>query len=77
MTGTAPQTGYAPVNGLRLYYEIHGQGTGTPLVLLHGGLDTIETCFAASAPCSRKTWWAVRGRRRTPALLRGRRTGRR
>jgi pimeloyl-ACP methyl ester carboxylesterase len=27
---------YAPVNGLKLYYEI--QGTGQPLVLLHGGL---------------------------------------
>ena len=31
-----PVTGYAPVNGLKLYYEIHGQGE--PLVLLHGGL---------------------------------------
>ena len=30
-----PQTGYAPVNGLRMYYEIHGHGE--PLVLLHGG----------------------------------------
>ena len=27
--------GYAPVNGLSLYYEIHG--SGQPLVLLHGG----------------------------------------
>lgn len=25
---------YAPINGLNLYYEIHG--TGEPLVLLHG-----------------------------------------
>jgi pimeloyl-ACP methyl ester carboxylesterase len=33
---TAPKTGYAPVNGLQLYYEIHGNGE--PLVLLHGGL---------------------------------------
>jgi pimeloyl-ACP methyl ester carboxylesterase len=32
---TAPQTGYAPINGLQLYYEIHGQGD--PLILLHGG----------------------------------------
>src|SRR4051794_20760028 len=31
---------YAPVNGLQLYYEAHG--TGRPLVLLHGGLMTIE-----------------------------------
>lgn len=36
-TPTAPKTGYAPVNGLKLYYEIHGAG-GEPLVLLHGGL---------------------------------------
>src|SRR5919112_4638418 len=35
MVTTAPQTGYAPVNGLDLYYEIHG--SGAPLVLLHGG----------------------------------------
>jgi len=35
MTTTAPQTGYAPVNGLDLYYEIHG--SGAPLILLHGG----------------------------------------
>ncbi|MFN8471008.1 MAG: alpha/beta hydrolase [Anaerolineae bacterium] len=31
---------YAPVNGLNLYYEIHG--AGQPLVLLHGGLGSIE-----------------------------------
>ena len=35
MTDTAPQTGYASVNGLNLYYEIHGSG-GVPVVLLHG-----------------------------------------
>jgi pimeloyl-ACP methyl ester carboxylesterase len=35
MTNTATQTGYAPVNGLNLYYEI--TGTGQPLILLHGG----------------------------------------
>lgn len=35
MTATTPQTGYAPVNGLDLYYEIHG--TGAPLILIHGG----------------------------------------
>ena len=36
----AVKTGYAPVNGLNLYYEIHG--TGAPLVLLHGGLGAVE-----------------------------------
>ena len=35
--------GYATVNGLRLYYEIHGRGR--PLVLLHGGLHTIGLTF--------------------------------
>lgn len=34
-------TGYAPVNGLNMYYEIHG--TGMPLVLVHGGGSTIHT----------------------------------
>src|SRR6059036_264849 len=31
---------YADVNGIKLYYEIHG--AGRPLVLLHGGLGAIE-----------------------------------
>ena len=31
---------YANVNGIKLYYEIHG--SGKPLVLLHGGLGAIE-----------------------------------
>ena len=30
---------YADVNGIRLYYEIHG--TGRPVVLLHGGLGSL------------------------------------
>jgi pimeloyl-ACP methyl ester carboxylesterase len=39
-TGTTPQSGYAPVNGLRVYYEIHG--SGEPLVLLHGSFGAID-----------------------------------
>jgi pimeloyl-ACP methyl ester carboxylesterase len=35
-------TGYAPVNGLEMYYEIHGSGSGEPLVLLHGSFMTIS-----------------------------------
>ena len=34
MTSGEPQTGYAPVNGLEMYYEIHG--AGRPTLLLHG-----------------------------------------
>src|SRR5215831_289741 len=30
------KTDYATLNGLKLYYEVHG--TGEPLILLHGGL---------------------------------------
>src|SRR5688572_21273233 len=36
-----PTIGYAPVKGLRMYYEIHGNGSGEPLVLLHGSYMTI------------------------------------
>ena len=41
----ASQRGYALVNGLRMYYEVHGaeaHGAGRPLVLLHGGMMSIE-----------------------------------
>ena len=40
--------GYADVNGLHLYYELHG--SGSPLVLLHGGLLTIDINFAGLIP---------------------------
>lgn len=40
-TSTTTSTGaYADVNGLHLYYEVHG--SGRPLILLHGGLATGE-----------------------------------
>jgi pimeloyl-ACP methyl ester carboxylesterase len=42
-------SGYAPVNGLNMYYEIHGKGT-MPLVLIHGGGSTIETSFGNMLP---------------------------
>ena len=42
---TTPQgraeSGYAPVNGLQMYYEIHG--SGQPLVVLHGAFQTFDT----------------------------------
>ncbi len=44
---------YASVDGLRMYYESHG--AGAPLVLLHGGLCTIEVCFDKILPSLAKT----------------------
>jgi len=46
---TLKTSGYAPVNGLQMYYEIHGEG-GTPLVLIHGGGSTLETSFGTMIP---------------------------
>jgi pimeloyl-ACP methyl ester carboxylesterase len=48
-TETAPQTGYVPVNGLQMYYELHGSG-GIPLLLLHGGLFNIDLQFGQLLP---------------------------
>ncbi|MFI5452440.1 alpha/beta fold hydrolase [Pedobacter sp. UC225_61] len=44
---------YATVNGLKMYYEIHG--TGKPLVLIHGGGSTLHTTFGRIIPFLAKT----------------------
>src|SRR6476620_8434854 len=60
-------SGYAPVNGLQMYYEIHGpektektdqvqgDGKGIPLVLIHGAFSAIGTSFGALLPGLSKT----------------------
>lgn len=49
MTGNKDfKKGYSEVNGLKIYYEIYGQGR--PLVLIHGGGSTIETSFGNIIP---------------------------
>lgn len=53
MTPSAPDTGYVSVNGLEMYYEIHG--IGQPLVLLHGAFSAIETSFGAVLPALAET----------------------
>lgn len=53
MTTTPTQTGYADVNGLHLYYETYG--SGAPLVLLHGGMLTIDLNFATLIPTLAQT----------------------
>jgi pimeloyl-ACP methyl ester carboxylesterase len=40
MPSTDAQAGYAQVDGLEIYYEIHGRGR--PLILLHGAYMTID-----------------------------------
>src|SRR5919197_4182030 len=37
---TPTKKGYVPANGVNYYYEIHGRGE--PLLLLHGGLGSIQ-----------------------------------
>jgi pimeloyl-ACP methyl ester carboxylesterase len=44
------EAGRAPVNGIEMYYEIHGRREGIPLVLLHGGGSTIEVTFSRVLP---------------------------
>jgi pimeloyl-ACP methyl ester carboxylesterase len=42
------KSGYSDVNGLKMYYEIYGEGK--PLVLIHGGGSTIQTNFEKLIP---------------------------
>jgi pimeloyl-ACP methyl ester carboxylesterase len=53
-TASAQSNGsYANVNGLKMYYEVHG--SGFPLVLIHGGGSTIGTTFGRILPALAKT----------------------
>ena len=45
--GGPVKSGYVPVNGLKMYYEIHG--SGEPLILLHGGAGSTGM-FSAIMP---------------------------
>lgn len=51
-----PVTGYAPVNGLKMYYEIHGEGE--PVVLLHGAFMTIPANWTAPWDNGTTNWIA-------------------
>jgi pimeloyl-ACP methyl ester carboxylesterase len=44
------ESGHAPVNGIQIYYQLHGRREGVPLVLLHGGGSTIEVTFSKVLP---------------------------
>src|SRR5512146_2062246 len=51
-SGEGVFSNYASVNGLKMYYEIHGKERPgvAPLVLLHGGVSTIGTSFRKVLP---------------------------
>jgi len=56
--GPAPASAeYASVNGLKMYYEI--EGAGRPLVLLHGGVCTIEVCLGKIRAPLAKSWKTI------------------
>jgi pimeloyl-ACP methyl ester carboxylesterase len=63
-------SGYAPVNGQRMYYEVYGQGR--PLLLLHGGFMTIASNWNAMIPELSKTHQVIavelQGHGRTPDI---------
>ncbi len=44
------KSGHAPANGIQVYYQIHGEREGTPLVLLAGGGSTIEVTYGRILP---------------------------
>jgi pimeloyl-ACP methyl ester carboxylesterase len=44
------RSGFAPVNGIEMYYEIHGSDGKTPLVLLNGGGSTIDVAYGRILP---------------------------
>jgi len=46
-------SGYAPVNGIKVYYEVYGEGR--PIILLHGAFYTIEMNWAPLIPELSKT----------------------
>jgi pimeloyl-ACP methyl ester carboxylesterase len=48
-----PSSGYAPANGIKIYYEVHGEGR--PLVLLHGAFYTIDLNWSQLIPELSKT----------------------
>ncbi len=48
LTAQGATTGYADVNGLHMYFEEYGDGS--PLVLLHGGMLTIDLNFTGLIP---------------------------
>jgi pimeloyl-ACP methyl ester carboxylesterase len=68
------KTGYAPVNGLQLYYEIHGgpHPDRVPLLLIHGGGSSIHATWGEAIPLLARTRMVIafdeQGHGRTKAI---------
>jgi pimeloyl-ACP methyl ester carboxylesterase len=54
---TFTKNGYSEVNGIRMYYEIYGEGH--PLVLIHGAGSTIQTSFGRIIPALSKSYQII------------------
>jgi pimeloyl-ACP methyl ester carboxylesterase len=50
MTAATMKSGHADSNGVKIYYEVHGDRDGVPLVLLHGAFMTIDINWASLLP---------------------------
>jgi hypothetical protein len=55
-------SGYAPVNGLEMYHEVNGAGSGRPLVLLHWSCSTATCPPSASTPAGSSRRWPTAAR---------------
>ena len=52
-TANPIKSGYAPVNGIKVYYEVYGEGK--PIILLHGAFYTISMNWGQLIPELSKT----------------------
>jgi len=55
---TTYKSGYSNVNGIKMYYELHGN-KGNYLVLIHGGGSTIRTSFGKILPLLAKNFKVI------------------
>jgi hypothetical protein len=61
-----PTTGYATVNGLKMYYEVHG--SGEPVVLLHGAFIAASRLSVPEAPTTHSPSLEAYERRVPPSV---------
>jgi hypothetical protein len=67
------KSGYSEVNGIKMYYDIYGQGK--PLVLIHGGCSTIQSNFERAIPLFAKNRLAIEGELQAHGRTSDRNTG--